>query len=146
MTEDITELAPNQIFVFGSNTEGRHGAGAALAAMKWGAVYWQSTGIMGQTYAICTKDLAKGMRSVPLEDIKEQLAVFAEYAKEYPELEFLLTPVGCGLGGYAVEELEALLPAFTDNVILTWKGDMSHFVEKCKICDDIVSQCRCPSK
>jgi hypothetical protein len=36
----ITELEPNQIFVFGSNTQGRHGKGAALMARyKFGAVY-----------------------------------------------------------------------------------------------------------
>jgi hypothetical protein len=28
----ITELEPNQVFVFGSNTQGRHGKGAALMA------------------------------------------------------------------------------------------------------------------
>ena len=36
----ITQLEPNQIFVFGSNTQGRHGKGAALTAKnKFGAVY-----------------------------------------------------------------------------------------------------------
>lgn len=31
----VTQLAPNQIFVFGSNTQGRHGKGAALWAMEF---------------------------------------------------------------------------------------------------------------
>lgn len=36
--ENITSLKPNQIFVFGSNLAGRHGAGAALLAkQKFGA-------------------------------------------------------------------------------------------------------------
>lgn len=44
----ITELKPNQIFVFGSNIEGRHGAGAALFAMrKCGAEYGKSWGLQG---------------------------------------------------------------------------------------------------
>lgn len=30
--ERITELQPNEIFVFGSNLEGMHGGGAALLA------------------------------------------------------------------------------------------------------------------
>jgi hypothetical protein len=36
----ITQLKDNQIFVFGSNTQGRHGKGAALLARnKFGAIY-----------------------------------------------------------------------------------------------------------
>ena len=47
----ITELKENQIFVFGSNTEGRHGKGAALLAFeKFGAIYGKSEGRMGQCY------------------------------------------------------------------------------------------------
>lgn len=35
----ITELRPDEIFVFGSNLEGAHGGGAAyLAWKKWGAI------------------------------------------------------------------------------------------------------------
>jgi hypothetical protein len=36
----ITSLQDNQIFVFGSNTQGKHGAGAAFTARnKFGAKY-----------------------------------------------------------------------------------------------------------
>ncbi|MBS6796035.1 MAG: hypothetical protein KH215_00090 [Coprobacillus sp.] len=36
----ITQLKDNQIFVFGSNTQGKHGKGAALLARnKFGAIY-----------------------------------------------------------------------------------------------------------
>jgi hypothetical protein len=57
--ENIQSLKSNEIFVFGSNTLGRHGAGAAKQAMKFGAKYGQARGLQGQTYAIVTKDLAK---------------------------------------------------------------------------------------
>ena len=41
----ITELKPNEIFVFGSNLQGYHGGGAARLAMnQWGAVWGQGTG------------------------------------------------------------------------------------------------------
>ena len=41
--ENITSLKPNEIFVFGSNTEGRHGLGAALTAkQKFGAKQFQA--------------------------------------------------------------------------------------------------------
>lgn len=53
----------NTIFVFGSNPEGRHGAGAAKTAReKFGAQYGQGEGLQGNSYAIPTKDL----RSKPL--------------------------------------------------------------------------------
>ena len=56
----ITKLSENEVFVFGSNTQGRHGAGAALyAARFFGAIYGKARGIQGQSYAICTKNLTK---------------------------------------------------------------------------------------
>mgnify|MGYP006877977877 FL=1 len=56
----IDKLNSNQIFVFGSNTQGRHGKGAALTARnKFGAIYGQAEGLQGQSYAIITKDLTK---------------------------------------------------------------------------------------
>lgn len=48
----------NTIFVFGSNPEGRHGAGAAkVARTQFGAIYGQGEGLQGNAYALPTKDL-----------------------------------------------------------------------------------------
>lgn len=50
---------PNTIFVFGSNPEGRHGAGAAkVAREKFGAIYGQGEGMQGHAYALPTKRFA----------------------------------------------------------------------------------------
>lgn len=117
----ITNLKSNQIFVFGSNLAGRHGKGAALQARKFGAIYGQGTGRQGQTYAIPTKD--HYLRVLPLDSIKIHLSLFSAYAAAHPNLEFLLTPVGTGLAGYSIEQLESILPELPDNVIKTWKGD-----------------------
>ena len=122
---NIVHLEANQIMVFGSNTEGRHGKGAALQAMKFGAIYGRSRGRQGQTYAIITKDLSKGYKSIPLSYIEEQLNELAIYAEEHPELEFLLTPIGTGLGGYKVEQIRTILPEFPSNVVLPFV-----FIEK----------------
>ena len=52
------EEQPNTIFVFGSNPEGRHGAGSAKIAMNyWGAVYGQGEGLQGRSYALPTTEL-----------------------------------------------------------------------------------------
>ena len=60
---DITPDA-NTIFVFGSNPEGRHGAGAAkIAREKFGAIYGQGEGLQGNAYALPTKRI-KSITSV----------------------------------------------------------------------------------
>lgn len=106
----ITELEPNGIFVFGSNTQGRHGKGAALVARKlFGAVYGQARGRQGQSYAIVTKDLTKPYNepSVIKEDIRKEIATLYEYARENPELNFFVAYSGNGvnLNNYSNEEM-----------------------------------------
>lgn len=58
--ETIKELKENQIFVFGSNPSGIHGAGAAKIAVSFGAKYGVGRGLQGQTYALITKNLKAG--------------------------------------------------------------------------------------
>lgn len=118
----IKELKPNQVFVFGSNTQGRHGKGAAKQAMQWGAVYGIPAGHHGQTYAIVTKELDKDYPPVKLEEIQVQLEQLARYAKAKEELEFLLTPVGTGLGGFTLQQLESIMPEMPNNVVLLWES------------------------
>ena len=49
--EFITELQPNEIFVFGSNLQGMHGGGAAyIAYRKFGAIMGQGVGLQRQSY------------------------------------------------------------------------------------------------
>ena len=55
----IDKLASNEIFVFGSNTQGAHGGGAARTAMNWVAIYGQAFGLQGKTFAIPTVDYTK---------------------------------------------------------------------------------------
>ena len=51
----ITNLKPNEVFVFGSNLAGFHGGGAAhIAHAKFGAIWGQGVGMQGQSYAIPT--------------------------------------------------------------------------------------------
>ena len=105
----ITKLESNQIFVFGSNTQGRHGKGAALfAKQKCGAIYGQAKRQQGQSYAICTKDLTKSIHpSVPYYDIKEQIFNLYQFAINNPTLEFLVAYNGTStnLNGYTNQEM-----------------------------------------
>lgn len=105
----IQNLAPNQVFVFGSNTQGKHGKGAALTAKnKFGAIYGEAEGPQGQSYAIITKDLTKNTHpSRTPEQIKEQIHNLYEYAKENPDKEFLVAYSGKGtnLNAYSNQEM-----------------------------------------
>lgn len=107
----------NAIFVFGSNLAGRHGKGAALWASRHrGARYGQGEGIQGQSYAIPTKD--GSLRTLSLEEIELAVGRFIAFAKERPGLTFELTPIGCGLAGYAPAQIAPMFRGAPANVHL----------------------------
>jgi predicted NAD-dependent protein-ADP-ribosyltransferase YbiA (DUF1768 family) len=119
----INSLEPNQIFVFGSNTQGRHGKGAALIAKnKFGAEYGNPEGPQGQSYAIITKDLTKRTHpSRTPEQIKEQIHNLYEYARENPYKEFLVAYSGTGqnLNAYSNQEMANMFSSepIPDNIV-----------------------------
>ncbi len=104
--ENITHLSDNEIFVFGSNYAGRHGKGAALQALKFGAIRGQGIGLMGNAYGIATKD--RTLKVLPLDSIKKQIGKFLEFAQANKQLKFLVTPIGCGLAGYKPKQIAPL--------------------------------------
>lgn len=107
----IMTLAPNEVFVFGSNIHGRHGAGAArFAVERFGAEYGNGEGLQGQSYALPTME--------GWESFQEAVTRFLAYAESRPDLTFLMTEVGCGLAGYTVEEVAPLFSEVPPNVEL----------------------------
>jgi len=99
----IDSLLPNQIFVFGSNALGYHTGGASGTARKrFGAVWGQSEGLQGQCYAIPV-DYGKNIRKDG--EVRAAVGRFVTFAKEHPDLFFLVTRVGCGIAGYHDEEM-----------------------------------------
>ncbi len=115
--ENIQVLQPNQVFVFGSNVQGVHGAGAAFMALRWGAVMGTAKGRMGQTYAIITKDLgALEHPSIPLENIRDQLIELFYHAGKNPHRQFLVTQIGCGLGGFETADIVSAFRHAMDRV------------------------------
>lgn len=91
-TGDVTPDA-NTIFVFGSNPEGRHGAGAArVAREQFGAIYGQGEGLQGNAYALPTKDLRvtenRGLRSISESQIIENIKKLYETARQNPDKQF----------------------------------------------------------
>lgn len=112
--ENITELKDNEIFVFGSNMQGRHFGGAALIAWKkFGAEFGNPIGIQGQTYAIPTM-------FETADEIKPYVDEFKNYAKVHNDKVFLVTKIGMGIAGFALEEIAPLFKECSelDNVVL----------------------------
>lgn len=112
--ERITELAPDEIFVFGSNLAGAHGGGAArLAYQRFGAVWGEGVGHHGQTYGIPTMQ-------VGVDTIKPYVDDFIRYAKAHPNLTFLVTRIGCGIAGFRDKDIAPLFKNAlkVDNIIL----------------------------
>lgn len=107
----IEQLRPDEVFVFGSNASGAHGGGAArFAYERFGAVWGQAEGLQGQSYGI---DTMSG-----LEVFAEQAARFLEFAREHPELRFLLTEVGCGIAGYTPAQVAGFFAGAPENVVM----------------------------
>lgn len=98
----------------GSNLSGMHGGGAARVAYeKFGAVWGQGTGLQGRSYGIPTMQGG-------VETIRPYVNEFIGFARQHPELTFLVTRIGCGIAGFRDEEIA---PLFKDtagmaNVIL----------------------------
>lgn len=96
-----------EIFVFGSNLSGIHGAGAAkYARLHHGAVMGQGIGLQGNSYALPTKGVR--ISFMPLADIGRHVAAFISFAKIRPDLTFRVTRVGCGLAGFTDEDIAPL--------------------------------------
>ena len=113
--KDGTLPKGNEIFVFGSNTAGRHGAGAALVAVeKFGAIYGKGWGLQGRSFAIPTK--SHTINTLPLVTIKAYIVRFKAYVEMRPDIEFFLTSIGCGLAGYTNEAIAPMFQGIADNV------------------------------
>lgn len=125
--ESIYELPSNGIFVFGSNTEGRHGLGAALIARnKFGAKYGQARGLMGSCYGLVTKNLTegftetttgityttKGGKSVTPKQIRSNILKLYQCCLDNPDklfyIPYKLTTTSSNLNGYTPMQMFVL--------------------------------------
>lgn len=100
----IDDIGPNEVLVFGANTEGRHGKGLAKIALKFGAEYGIARGICGRTYALITKNLTPGYtekltgiaypvageRSLTAGQLSENIRELYSVARGLPDKDFLI--------------------------------------------------------
>ena len=111
----------NVIFVFGSNPEGRHGAGSARVAVNhFGAIYGQGEGLQGSAYALPTTELRYefqdhtkyNRQSLPEETIIASIVKLFECCEANPDKLFKVAyrnqPDEVTLCGYAGKDLMAM--------------------------------------
>lgn len=107
----------NTIFVFGSNPEGRHGAGSAkVAVQKFGAIYGQGEGLQGNAYALPTTDLKAWKRpSLAPGQIVDNIEKLYQCCKEHPDKKFKVAyrnqPDEVTLCGYSGQAMMMLFKA-----------------------------------
>lgn len=117
MTEGEQYKAENRCFVFGSNSRGIHGAGAARHALNvHGAVYGVGEGLRGTSYALPTKD--DQIETMPLEDIQVHVDQFLDFATDNPNTTFMVTAIGCGLANLNPADIAPMFVNAPDNVKL----------------------------
>ena len=113
-----------EVFVFGSNSAGRHGAGTALIAQQqFGAVYGNGFGYMkgdhpdAHCYAIPTKGIH--IQTLPIFNIRRSIEHFIHDASqtELKDLDFFVTRVGCGRAGYRDIDIAPLFRGSPANCI-----------------------------
>jgi hypothetical protein len=109
--KDGSAPSASQVFVFGSNKSGIHGAGAARAAHReYGAKWGVAEGRTGQCYALPTvRENIAG--PLTLDEIGIHVERFLHHAATHPEDRFLVTRIGCGLAGHKDEDVA---PMFRD--------------------------------
>ena len=125
----LRKLPANARFVFGSNTTGRHGAGAAKDAVTYfGAVERIGAGEVGQSYALPTVDydgrgdFATNARPVSDTAFVHALGTLVEWAIDHPTTDYIMTDVGAGLAGLApklIAESWRSIGALPPNLVLT---------------------------
>lgn len=111
--KDGSQPRKDEVFVFGSNLAGIHGAGAAKQAIRYGAKYGHGIGQYGNTYAIPTKDY--DIKTLPLESIKAYVDRFKRITLAHPDVKFFVTRVGCGLAGYSDREIAPMFKGCSSN-------------------------------
>ena len=130
----ISTLKENELFVFGANTQFRHGRGTALDAIKkFGAIYGKG-GLQGKSWAMITTDLTKYERpSVPKEKVIEEIGKLYEFASDNPDLEFLVAYTGLdtkNLSGFTNQEFADMFSYFTIPINIIFEEQFSTLLKK----------------
>lgn len=119
----IDKLEDDEVFVFGSNTEGMHAGGAARMAMNWGAIYGKAFGLQGKTFAIPTVDYTRSGK-MSVDEIKKYVDEFLDFTIKNKDKKFLVTEIGCGIAGFKVSEIAPLFRKALEYSMCIYQRDL----------------------
>lgn len=124
-----------EVFCFGSNTAGIHGAGAAKEAFlrhgaKYGIGYGLSFNDKGASFAIPTKD--RHIQTLPTAAVSNFVIGFLAFAKSRPDLTFKVTRIGCGLAGFRDQDIAPMFVKAPSNCLFDtkWQPVFDHLIHK----------------
>lgn len=124
-----------EVFVFGSNTAGIHGAGAAKEAFnkhgaKYGIGYGLSYDDNGASFAIPTKD--RHIQTLPTAAVEGFVKGFLTFAKSRPDLTFKVTRIGCGLAGFRDQDIAPMFVKAPSNCLFDtkWQPVFDYLIHK----------------
>ena len=112
--DEIKQMESDEIFVFGNNSAGDSKFNTAVAARKYhGAQKGVAEGLTGSSYSIPTDGGSVAA-------IGKHVGAFIRFAKVNPNLEFLVTKIGCGGAGYTIQKIAPLFKAAipVENILL----------------------------
>lgn len=124
--EDGSLPKNDELWVFGSNIQGIHGAGSArVARFKFDAQLRVGEGITGKSYAIPTRTYNRSsglFKTLSITEIKEKVDTFCEYTIRNQHLRWWVTAVGCGRAGYNSRQMAPLFrKAMNCSFPIEWK-------------------------
>lgn len=124
-----------EVFCFGSNTAGIHGAGAAKEAfLKHGAKYGIGYGLCfdhnGASFAIPTKD--RHIQTLPTAAVERFVTGFLAFAESRPDLTFKVTRIGCGLAGFRDRDIAPMFVKAPSNCLFDdkWQPVFDYLIHK----------------
>lgn len=110
-----------RVFVFGSNRQGDHGAGAALEAARRGFPLGLGAGFHKASYCYAVPTMS-GAAILAL--YVEQLLDYARLVKRINSTEFQITRLGCGIAGYADSDVAHLFTKAPTNCLFDRKWEL----------------------
>ena len=117
------------IFVFGSNPEGKHGAGSARVAFKkFGAKTGKGEGLVGNSDGIVTTEMRKGRPRITLEQITDNVRHLYDY-RNLPNVKTL-----CGYTGAQMINCFLSAGEIPDNIWFSeeWYNTIQTLYPNCK--------------
>ena len=127
----INSLEDNEIFIFGSNLQGLHGAGAALTARnRFDAKMGIGKGLTGQSYAFPTIKSLNPYTKLTVKEIEQEVNDLEIIIKENNNKKFYLTAVGCGLAGYDIKNIAPLFKKLIKYDNIVFPIEFKSFIKK----------------